>query len=147
MQSRLAVSVAQCLGSYFLCVESSTFMVVPSVVQVTGDADEMDRRGLKAEGAIGSDDQEGAAMNMGRSALMAKLLAKTHHDEDVAAVRLFQGAEALFRSQELGYLFRCLWKPRTRPQQRPADGFHARSRGQYAGTTRCKGHPAPGGSH
>jgi hypothetical protein len=51
--------------------------------------------GLKAEEPIDSDYQEGAA-------LMAKLLAKAHH-EDVAAVRLFQGAEALFRSQELGY--------------------------------------------
>lgn len=58
--------------------------------------------GLKDEEAIGSDDQEGTAMNIGRAALVAKLLAKTHH-EDVLAIRLFQAAEALFRSQELGY--------------------------------------------
>ena len=65
--------------------------------------------GLKAEEAIGSDDQEGAAIDKERAALMAKLLTKTHH-EDVAAVRLLQGAEALFRSQELGYRAMALFR-------------------------------------
>jgi hypothetical protein len=66
--------------------------------------------GLKAEEASGNVDQEGAAMNMGRAGLMAKILAKTHHDENVAAVSLFQGAEALSRSQELGYRAMALFR-------------------------------------
>ena len=65
--------------------------------------------GLKAEEAIGSDDQEGAAMNKEPAALIAKLLAKTHH-EDVVAIRLFQAAEALFRSQELSYRAMALFR-------------------------------------
>jgi hypothetical protein len=31
MQSRLAISIAQCLGSFCLCAGSAAFMVVPSV--------------------------------------------------------------------------------------------------------------------
>jgi hypothetical protein len=79
-------------------------MVVVNVVaaQMVGNEAEMDRLRGKAEEAMANDDPEGAAMNMGRAALMAKLLAKTHH-EDVSAVRLFQNAETLFRSQEHGY--------------------------------------------
>ena len=73
MQSRLAISEAQCLGSFCLCVGSVAF-VVPSVAQVTGDAAEMDRLRVKAEEAIGRDDPDGATMNMGRAALMAKLV-------------------------------------------------------------------------
>ena len=77
--------------------------------QTTGDESELERLRAKAEDAIASDDPEGAAMNMGRAALMAKLLAKTHH-EDVSAVRLFQGAETLFRSQEHGYRAMALFR-------------------------------------
>jgi hypothetical protein len=74
-----------------------------------GNEAEMDRLRGKAEEAMANDDPEGAAMNMGRAALMAKLLAKTHH-EDVSAVRLFQGAETLFRSQEHGYRTKALFR-------------------------------------
>jgi hypothetical protein len=76
---------------------------------VASDAAEMDRLREKAEEAIADDDPEGVAMNMGRAALKAKLLTKTHH-EDVAAVRMFHGAEALFRSQELGYRAMALFR-------------------------------------
>lgn len=77
--------------------------------QTTGNESELERLRAKAEDAIASDDPEGAAMNMGRAALMAKHLAKTHH-EDVSAVRLFQGAETLFRSQEHGYRAMALFR-------------------------------------
>ena len=77
--------------------------------QMTGDESELERLRAKAEDAIASDDPEGAAMNMGRAALMAKLLAKTHH-EDGSAVRLFQNAETLFRSQEHGYRAMALFR-------------------------------------
>ncbi len=39
-----------------------------------GDAAKMDRLRVKVEAAIASDDPEGAAMNMGRAALMVKLV-------------------------------------------------------------------------
>jgi len=87
-----------------LCLCCGAALVVVNVVaaQVIGNEAEMDRLWRKAEEAMANDDPESAAMNMGRAALMAKLLAKTHH-EDVSVVRLFQGAETLFRSQEHGY--------------------------------------------
>ena len=77
--------------------------------QVIGNEAEMDRLQGKAEEAMANEDPEGAAMNMGRAALMAKLLAKTHK-EDVSAVRLFQGAETLFRSQEHSYRAMALFR-------------------------------------
>jgi hypothetical protein len=134
--------------------------VVPSVVQVTGDAAEMDRPGAKAEEGIDSDDAEGAAMNMGHAALMAKLLAKTHH-EDFEAIRLFQAVYALFRSQELSYRAMALF--RMAGGQLPAfsvsvEASHsptAASNRRFARSvtrTICRVHslqmhPAPGGSH
>lgn len=74
----------------------------PALAQVTGDAAELERLRLKAEEAIGNDDPDGAAMNMGRAALMAKRLGLLHND-DLGALRLYKGGEALFRSQEHGY--------------------------------------------
>lgn len=77
--------------------------------QTTGDEPEMERLRVRAEDAIANDDPETAAMNMGRAALMAQLLAKIHR-EDVSAVRLFQSAEILFRSQEHGYRAMALFR-------------------------------------
>ncbi|MDP1946156.1 MAG: hypothetical protein Q8L77_01535 [Nitrospirota bacterium] len=79
-------------------------MVVINMVaaQVIGNEAEMDRLQGKAEEAMANEDPESAAMNMGRAALMAKVLAKTHQ-EDVSTVHLFHGAETLFRSQEHSY--------------------------------------------
>lgn len=94
-----------------LCLCCGGTLVVANGVaaQVSGNEAEMDRLQEKAEDAIGNDDPEGAAMNMGRAALMAKLLAKTHQ-ADASAVRLFQGAETLFRSQEHSYRAMALFR-------------------------------------
>lgn len=62
----------------------------------------MERLRAKAEEAIANDDPDGAALNMGRAALLAKQLGRAHKD-DVATLTLYQGAEPLFRSQEHGY--------------------------------------------
>ncbi|SLM50012.1 conserved exported protein of unknown function [Nitrospira japonica] len=70
--------------------------------QVIGEAAELDRLRARAEEAIGNDDPDGAALSMGRAALMAKQLSKSHRD-DPAAAKLYQGAEPLFRAQEHGY--------------------------------------------
>lgn len=77
--------------------------------QVVGDEAEMDRLRTKAEEAMGNDDPDGAALNMGRAALMAKNLTRKHR-EDGSAVRLFEGAEFLFRSQEHGYRAMALFR-------------------------------------
>lgn len=77
--------------------------------QTIGDEAELERLRGKAEDAIASDDPEGAAMNMGRAALMAKRLGLLSRD-NAASVRLYQGAESLFRSQEHGYRAMALFR-------------------------------------
>lgn len=83
--------------------------VTPAAAQVIGNEAEMDRLRVKAEEAMANEDPESAAMNMGRAALMAHVLAKTHQ-EDGSAVKLFQGAEQLFRSQEHSYRAMALFR-------------------------------------
>lgn len=94
-----------------LCLCCGATLVVINMVaaQVIGNEAEMDRLRVKAEEAMANEDPEGAAMNMGRAALMAKLLAKIYQ-EDGSAVRLFQGAENLFRSQEHSYRAMALFR-------------------------------------
>ena len=77
--------------------------------QVVGDEAEMDRLKAKAEDAMANDDPEGAAMSMGRAALMAKQLA-TKHKDALSSARVYQGAEALFRSQEHAYRAMALFR-------------------------------------
>jgi hypothetical protein len=77
--------------------------------QVMGDEAELERLRVKAEEAIGNDDPEGAAMSMGRAAMMAKRLSLLSRDNN-ASVRLYQGAESLFRSQEHGYRAMALFR-------------------------------------
>jgi hypothetical protein len=77
--------------------------------QTTGDEAELERLRVKAEEAIASDDPEGAAMAMGRAAMMAKRLSLVNQN-DGSAARLFQGAESLFRSQEHGYRAMALFR-------------------------------------
>jgi hypothetical protein len=77
--------------------------------QVVGDEAEMDRLKVKAEEAMANDDPEGAAMSIGRAALMAKQLARKHQSV-VPAARVYQGAETLFRSQEHAYRAMALFR-------------------------------------
>ena len=77
--------------------------------QIVGDEAEMDRLKAKAEDAMGNDDPEGAAMSMGRAALMAKQLAAKHKNS-LSVARIYQGAEPLFRSQEHSYRAMALFR-------------------------------------
>ena len=77
--------------------------------QTIGDEAELERLRVKAEDAIASDDPEGAAMAMGRAAMMAKRLSLVNKNDGVSA-RLYQGAESLFRSQEHGYRAMALFR-------------------------------------
>jgi hypothetical protein len=82
---------------------------VPGWTQTIGDEAELERLRVKAEEAIANDDPEGAAMAMGRAAMMAKRLSLVNKN-DGSSVRLYQGAESLFRSQEHGYRAMALFR-------------------------------------
>jgi len=79
-----------------------------SQAQVIGEEAELDRLRMKAEEAMGNEDAEGAAMSMGRAALMAAHLAKRQPDQ--ASQQMFQAAEHLYRSQEHGYRALALFR-------------------------------------
>jgi hypothetical protein len=76
--------------------------------QTVGEDAEMERLRVKAEEAIANDDPDGAAMSIGKAALMASELAK----REISAVkgRLYRSAEALFRAQEDGYRALALFR-------------------------------------
>jgi hypothetical protein len=80
----------------------------PIFAQVVGDEAELERLRNKAEDAMANDDAEGAAMSIGRAALLAVHLAKRDADPDRG--HLFRGAEHLFRSQEHGYRALALFR-------------------------------------
>jgi hypothetical protein len=71
------------------------------LAQVVGEEAELDRLRAKAEEAMGNDDAEGAAMNMGRAALMAAQMGK--RQTEPALRQTFKATEHLYRSQEHGY--------------------------------------------
>ncbi len=74
---------------------------VRGLAQVVGDEAEMERLERRAEDAIANGDAEGAAMNMGRAALMASQLVR--REEDSGRARLLRGTERLFRGEEQAY--------------------------------------------
>ena len=81
----------------------------PGWTQTIGEEAELGRLQVKAEDAMASDDPEGAAMAMGRAAMMAKRLSLVTRNDGTSA-RLYQGAESLFRSQEHGYRAMALFR-------------------------------------
>jgi hypothetical protein len=97
------------LGRSVLWIGALTLSAGTGSAQITGPEAEMDRLRAKAEEAISNDDPDGAALNMGRAALMAKQLGKMHKD-DLGANQLYQGAEPLFRSQEHAYRAMALFR-------------------------------------
>lgn len=79
-----------------------------ALAQVKGDEAEMDRLQARAEELIATGDPEGAALQMGRAALMAALLAKG--GADTPSELVFRGAEQLYRAQEQGYRALALYQ-------------------------------------
>jgi hypothetical protein len=69
--------------------------------QVVGEIGEMDRLEQQADDAIANEDPEGAALSIGKAALMAGLIGRK--EETPHARLLYQAAETLFRGQEQGY--------------------------------------------
>lgn len=80
---------------------------VPGLAQVVGDEAELGRLQAKAEDAIGNDDADGAAMMMGRAALLAAQVAKKQVGWSAG---FHKSQEALFRSQEHTYRAMALFR-------------------------------------
>jgi hypothetical protein len=72
-----------------------------SFTQVVGELGEMDRLEQRAEDAIANGDPEGAALSIGKAALMAALFAQKEQSQNARV--LYQAVETLFRGQEHGY--------------------------------------------
>lgn len=84
-----------------------TVLPPPCMAQVIGEEAELGRLQTKAEDAIGNDDPDGAAMMMGRAALLAMQLAKKQTGWNAG---FHKGQEALFRSQEHTYRAMALFR-------------------------------------
>lgn len=80
---------------------------VTGLAQVAGDEAELGRLQAKAEDAIGNDDADGAAMMMGRAALLAAQVAKRQVGWSAG---FHKSQEALFRSQEHTYRAMALFR-------------------------------------
>jgi len=91
-------------GSAFLvCCGLITFLLAaPDVLlaQVMGDDAELARLRTKAEDAIAADDPDGAAMMMGRAALLSAQVARKR---DAFSGVVYRRMESLFRAQEHMY--------------------------------------------
>ncbi|MEQ1796118.1 MAG: hypothetical protein ABL970_18245 [Nitrospira sp.] len=90
-----------------LLVAGLTLDPPPGLAQVVGDEAELGRLQAKAEEAIGNDDADGAAMMMGRAALLAAHLSKKQAGW---SAELHKGQESLFRSQEHTYRAMALFR-------------------------------------
>jgi hypothetical protein len=75
--------------------------------QVMGEEAELERLQHKAEEAMANDDADGAAMNIGKAALMAGQLA--NRQKDAGRSQWYRGAESLFRAQEHTYRAQALF--------------------------------------
>jgi hypothetical protein len=94
-------------GLTVLLLTGLTMSPMLSDAQVVGDEAELGRLQSKAEDAIGNDDADGAAMMMGRAALLAAQLGKRETGWNPA---FRKGQEALFRSQEHTYRAMALFR-------------------------------------
>jgi hypothetical protein len=72
-----------------------------SLAQVVGKLGEMDRLEQQADDLAAQADPEGAALAIGKAAMMADLL--TTESQKLAAGEIFQAASLLYRAQELGF--------------------------------------------
>ncbi|HEX7765338.1 MAG TPA: hypothetical protein VF443_01400 [Nitrospira sp.] len=94
-------------GLTVLLLTGLTISPMLSNAQVVGDEAELGRLQSKAEEAIGNDDTDGAAMMMGRAALLAAQLGKREAGWNTA---FRKSQEALFRSQEHTYRAMALFR-------------------------------------
>ena len=80
----------------------SILLIAPlSMAQVVGKLGEMDRLEQQADDLAAQADPEGAALAIGKAAMMADLL--TTESQKPAAGEIFQAASLHYRAQELGF--------------------------------------------
>jgi len=84
-----------------LAVLSLLLMAPLCMAQVVGKLGEMDRLEQQADDLAAQADPEGAALAIGKAAMMADLL--TTESQKPAARKIFQAASLLYRAQELGF--------------------------------------------
>ena len=84
--------------SVFICC---FFFIVSGWAQVLGEQPDLERLRQQAEDAIAYGDPDGAALNIGKAAMMASILAKqeTHHQGSMP----YRALSLFFRSQENTY--------------------------------------------
>ena len=90
-----------------ISMAAAGMFVAVGLAQVMGEEAELERLQQKAEEAITNDDADGAAMNMGKAALMAGQLAS--RQKDAGRMQWYRGAESLFRAQEHTYRAQALF--------------------------------------
>jgi hypothetical protein len=86
--------------SILLIAILGNFIHTSSSAQRIGEQAEMDRLEQQADDLIAQADPEGAALAIGKAAMMAELLTKDSQESDVK--NLFQAASYLYRAQEFG---------------------------------------------
>lgn len=79
-----------------------------SSAQRTGEYAEMDRLEQQADELAAQSDSEGAALAIGKAAMMADLL--TNESQNSLAGEIFQAAGHLYRAQELGFRALALYE-------------------------------------
>ena len=84
-----------------LAVLSLLLMAPLSLAQVVGKLGEMERLEQQADDLAAQADPEGAALAIGKAAMMADLLIT--ESQKPAAGEIFQAASLLYRAQELGF--------------------------------------------
>lgn len=96
---RLVSTQLICMSLFFIVLVLA--YAERSSTQMVGELGEMDRLEQQAEDAIANGDPEGAALSIGKAALMAKILAQKEERQQPRS--LYQAAETLLRGQEQGY--------------------------------------------
>lgn len=97
------------------------------LAQVTGEVAEMDRLEQRADELAALADAEGAALAIGKAAMMADILAEESH---TPSQRIFQGASLLYRAQERGFRALALFERTGGTPPAPAGVCHFLFQGQ-----------------
>ncbi len=92
--------ISKLLLNFFLILSLASVTTPYSSAQRIGEEAEMNRLEQQADDLASQNDPEGAALAIGKAAMMADLLVST--TEQSTAKNIFQAASHLYRGQELG---------------------------------------------
>jgi len=91
-----------------LAVLTLVLLSPPSIAQVVGKLGEMDRQEQQAEDLAAQADPEGAALAIGKAAMMAELLST--ESQKPSSGEIFQAASLFYRAQEMGFRALALYE-------------------------------------